>query len=205
MITSRYRSPLRAAQAAGTRARILDACLAIMRTGAELTYHAVAARADVQERTVYRHFPTRSDLESGVWQWILDQVTHVDFNARNADELIKLLHRSFAGFDADAALIQAMLHSRQGLEVRLRQQPRRRAMFEACVESAAPGLPAEGRARAAAALQVLYSASSWELLRTFWGLDGSQAADVVESAMRALLAALPDGHQAHRTGGSKTR
>lgn len=186
----RYHSPLRQEQAAATRSRILEACLAIMRTGSELTYGGVAERAGVQERTVYRHFPTRRDLETGLWSWILDNLTHVDFTATTVDELAASLHRSFAGFDADAPLIQAMLHSRQGLGVRLGQQAERRAMFERCVETAAPGLPGDVRSHAAAALQVLYSAASWDLLRTFWGLDGTRAADVIELAIRSLVAGL---------------
>ena len=61
-----------------------------------------------------------------------------------------------------------MLHSRQGLRVRLRQQPARRAMFQACVDAAVQGAPLALRERAAAALQVLYSAPFWDLPRTFW-------------------------------------
>jgi AcrR family transcriptional regulator len=188
-----YRSTVREQQSAATRARILQACVSIMEAGGELTYAAVASGAGVQERTVYRHFPTRSDLQAGLWSWILDHLTHVDFSPRTTDELVAAMHRSFAGFDAGAPLIQAMLHSPQGLEVRLAQQADRRAMFEACVESAVPGLPPETRLRAAAALQVLYSAPSWELLRSFWGLDGSQAAEVVELALRSLLGGLRVG------------
>jgi hypothetical protein len=64
-------------------------------------------------------------------------------------------------------------------------------MFTACVQAAVPEAPAEVRERAAAALQVLYSAPSWDLLRTFWQMDAAQAADTVELAIRSLLAGLP--------------
>ena len=186
--TRPYHSPVRAARAAATRGRILDACVAIMTAGADLTYEAVAAGADVRERTVYRYFPTKGDLEAALWAWILDNLTHVDFGARTTDELVAALHRSFAGFDAGAPLIQGMLHSPQGLAVRLRQQSERRVMFEACARSALPGVPATVTHDVAATLQVLYSAPTWETLRTFWGMDGAQAAAVVEFAIRALLA-----------------
>jgi len=83
-----------------------------------------------------------------------------------------------------------MLQSPHGLEVRLAQQPARAAMFEACVDSAVPGLQTEDSQQAAAALQVLYSASAWDQLRSFWGMDGGQAADVIEQAIRSLLAGL---------------
>jgi hypothetical protein len=100
------------------------------------------------------------------------------------------MRESFAGFDAGAPLIQAMLHSPQGLEVRRRQQPARRAMFETSVDSAVPGLPPDVRDRAAAALQVLYSAASWDLLRSFFDMDAAEAADTIGLGIRCLLSGL---------------
>jgi AcrR family transcriptional regulator len=190
---SNYHSPLRKAQMEATRERILEACASVMETGADLTYSNVAKASGVQERTVYRHFPTKADLETGLWEWISEHLTRFDFRARSEDELVTAMRASFTGFEAGAPLIQAMLHSRQGLEIRLQQQARRRAMFEACVEDAAPEAPPPIRIRAAAALQVLYSAPAWELLRTFWGMDAAQAADTVELAIQALLAGLRAG------------
>jgi AcrR family transcriptional regulator len=185
-----YHSPLREEQAAATRTRILEACVEIMQSSGDLTYGSVAASAGVQERTVYRHFPTRSDLQSGLWGWILEHLTHVDFSASTTDELVSAMRSSFEGFDAGAPLIRAMLHSPQGLEVRLSQQAARRAMFQACADSALPGAPPHARLRASAALQVLYSAQSWELLRAFWDMDASEAAGVVELAIRSLITGL---------------
>jgi AcrR family transcriptional regulator len=185
-----YHSPLRASQAAATRDRIVAACLALMRQGTDLTYASVAAEAGVQERTVYRHFPKKEDLEAAVWDWIVQHLTHADFAARDEEQLIAAMRESFAGFDAAAPLIQAMLHSPQGLEVRRSQQPARRAMFQACIGSAVPGAPPEVRDRAAAVLQVLYSAASWDLLRTFWDMDAAEATDTIGLGIRCLLSGL---------------
>lgn len=183
-----YYSPLRASQAAATRERIVAACVALMQRGADLTYVAVAVAAEVQERTVYRHFPTKQDLEAALWDWIVQHLTHADFASRNEEQLVAAMRESFAGFDADAPLIQAMLHSPHGLAVRRRQQPARRAMFEACIDSAVPGAPPPVRERAAAVLQVLYSAASWDLLRSFWDMDATEAADAIELGIRSLSA-----------------
>jgi AcrR family transcriptional regulator len=192
-VNARYHSPLREEQSLATHSRILEACVALLQAGGSLTYGAVASQAGVQERTVYRHFPTKEDLESAVWNWILEHLTHVDFSPATADDLVDSVRRSFAGFDAGAPLIQAMLHSREGLEVRLRQQPSRQSMFEACVDQASPGLDPQTRRRAAAALQVLYSATAWDQLRAFWGMNGSEAADVIELAIRSLFVGLRNG------------
>jgi AcrR family transcriptional regulator len=188
--TGAYHSPLRESQAAATRELIVAACVALMQRGADLTYAAVAAGAGVQERTVYRHFPKKEDLEAALWDWIVQHLTHADFAAGDEEQLVTAMRDSFAGFDADAPLIQAMLHSPQGLDVRRRQQPMRRAMFEACVDSAVPGAPPQVRERAAAVLQVLYSAASWELLRGFWDMDATEAADAIELGIRSLLSGL---------------
>jgi AcrR family transcriptional regulator len=161
-----------------------------MQSGTDLTYGAIARVANVQERTVYRHFPAKVDLQTGLWEWITSRLTHTDFAARTADELVADMRRAFVGFDASAALIQSMLHSPQGVEVRVRQQPARRAMFRGCVDAAVPDATPEVRERAAAALQVLYSAPSWDLLRTFWDMDAGQAADTIELAIRSMLAGL---------------
>ena len=184
---TRYHSPLREEQAAATHTRIVEACVAILQSGGSLTYGAVAAQAGVQERTVYRHFPAKEDLESAVWSWILEHLTHVDLQPKTIDELVASMRRSFLGFEAGAPLIQAMLRSAEGLNVRLRQQPARQTMFEGSLESALPGLSPETRRQAVAALQVLYSATAWDLLRSFWGMTAAEAADVVELAIRALL------------------
>jgi len=185
-----YHSPLRESQAAATRERIVGACVALMQRGADLTYAAVAAAAGVQERTVYRHFPKKEDLETALWDWIVTHLTHADFAARTEEQLVAAMRESFAGFDADAPLIQAMLHSPQGLDVRRRQQPVRRAMFEACVDSAVPGAPPQVRERAAAVLQVLYSSASWDLLRGFWDMDAAGAADAIELGIGSFLTGL---------------
>jgi AcrR family transcriptional regulator len=199
-----YHSPLRESQAAATRERIVEACAALMQRGADLTYAAVATGAGVQERTVYRHFPRKEDLEGALWDWIVAHITHADFAARDEDQLVAAMRDSFTGFDAAAPLIQAMLHSPQGLDVRRRQQPTRRAMFEACVDSAVPGTPPLVRERAAAVLQVLYSAASWDLLRGFWDMDATEAADTIELGIRSLLTGLGLHARGQTTGHRST-
>jgi hypothetical protein len=42
----------------------------------------------------------------------------------------------------------------------------------------------------AAVLQVLYSAASWDLLRSFWDMDATEAADAIELGIRSLLSGL---------------
>ena len=186
-----YHSPLRDEQRSETRERILDACSDLVAAGKELTFAAVARAAGVQERTVYRHFATKEDLEDAFW-WSHEE--HVSgpgtFDAQTLDELVANMKRSFVGFEANAAMVEAMLSSRQGMQLRLRGNEARRRMMLRCVEAAVPGLEARTLHRAAAAAQVLYSAPSWQMLRTFWGMDAVEASAVVEQALSALAEGL---------------
>ena len=61
-------------------------------------------------------------------------------------------------------------------------------MFDRCVRSAVPGATPDTRRRLAAILQLLYSATAWDQLRSFWDMDADAAADVVETGIRLVLA-----------------
>jgi AcrR family transcriptional regulator len=200
-----YHSPLREEQTAATRSRIVEACIELIQDGRELTFGGVATAAGVQERTVYRHFKTKAALEAAVWEWIVENLTQADLAAASEDELVGAMRRSFTGFDAGAGLIQAMLHSPQGLAIRQSQQAARRAMFERCARSAVPGASDVTCTRLAAILQLLYSATAWEQLRSFWDTDVDTAADIVEAGIRLLLAGARENPPRPTTGGRSAR
>ncbi|HKE14969.1 MAG TPA: TetR family transcriptional regulator [Kofleriaceae bacterium] len=185
-----YRSQLRDTQAAATRQRILEAVAAALERGEEPTFAVVAAEAGCQERTVYRHFPTREELAAAFWQWQYGVVAPRDRSAATVDELAGMVARWFPAFDRRAELVRAMLHTRHGRAARLSENDERRAMTLRCVDAALPGVDARTRRRAAAATQVLFSAASWELMRDYWDMDGAEAAAAVQLAMSAMFEGL---------------
>ena len=63
----------------------------------------------------------------------------------------------------------------------------RRAAFLAAVAEAAPDLPASEQEKAAAMLQLIYSAYGWVSLREQWGVTGERAADAATWAAETLL------------------
>jgi AcrR family transcriptional regulator len=140
------------------------------------------------ERTVYRHFRTRDDLYVGFWDHVHDRRLGVGFDAHDLESLQGLVRENFAAFDANSALVHVMLHSKQGLAMRLAPNADRQEMFRRVVDAEVPDLDAVTRRRTAAAAQVLYSAMSWEYLREYWQMDAHEASATVQLALRALLA-----------------
>ena len=81
----------RANQKARTRAAIVDACAALVRSGAEVTMPEVARRALVSEATAYRYFPDLVSLLQealeGAWPDPAEALAPV---ARSADPAVRV-------------------------------------------------------------------------------------------------------------------
>ena len=187
---STYHSPLREAQTAATAQRILEAVGTVLERGEEPTFALVADAAGCQERTVYRHFPTKEDLAAAFWDWQYSFLGPRDWSLDTEAQLLALIDRSFRTFDEHPELIKAMLHTRHGRAARLSENEQRRAMAERCVDNAVPGLDADRRRRAAAATQLLFYAAAWEVLRDYWDMDGEEAATTACLTLTAMLEGL---------------
>jgi AcrR family transcriptional regulator len=187
-----YNSALRRDQAEATRERILAAMAALVEEGGgqEPTSRAVAERAQVTEVTVYRHFPSRELLLKGLWEHLnRKDGVRVGMPESPADLLAKI-GPLMASFDASPAQIIGRITTQQGRAARSSLDPERREAFLAVVAQAAPGLAEGEQAKAAAVLQLLYSAYGWISLREQWSLTGRPAADALGWAVEVLLADL---------------
>lgn len=71
----RYSSSLRDRQKAETQDQIMHAVARKLESGPleELSFAEIAAEAEVGERTVYRHFPTKEALLGAFWAWLQAQ------------------------------------------------------------------------------------------------------------------------------------
>ncbi|MCX7587660.1 TetR/AcrR family transcriptional regulator [Phenylobacterium sp. 58.2.17] len=185
-----YNSRLRQEQAGATRERILAAMADLLLTEGrieQVTNRAVAAAAGVTEVTVYRHFPSRDVLLRGLWEWLNRRNGVTVGMPESADDIIAKLPALYATFDAAPAHIVASLTSQQGREMRESLNEPRRAAFLSAVVEAAPDLPAGEQEKAAAMLQLIYSAYGWVSLREQWGVTGERAADAATWAVQTLL------------------
>lgn len=180
-------SELRSMKKQEGRNRILEAFIALLTEGAgDLNHDAVADRAGVARRTVYRYFPDRQAMMDAALSHVRElagpQVTY----PKNAQDLLNTLEPIYNGFDAIAPIATMLRSTPQGRQMRLAQNERRVASYTRALADPVKELPAEDRKLATAILQVLHT-TPWLEMRDHWGLDGKQIARATGWAVRTLL------------------
>lgn len=190
----RYESPLRRQRAAQTRERIVSAGAELLHgvplwNWRALTIPRVAERAKVTERTVYRYFPSESDLRDAVLARLI-QEAGVDLDGLRLEGLRDFTARVFEYVSSfplerrtlrDSALDAA--HARQ-----------RQALL-AAVAPFARQWPKADRVIAAAMLDVLWSLASYERLAADWKLDPEEAIRGVTWVMALVEDAIRRGRR----------
>ena len=186
-----YESPLRRAQADETRSRILAALAELVAEGGEgnVNFDVLAKKSGIERRTVFRHFPSREELLHAFWLWINQRVTPQSLPEK-FDDLLSLPAVTFAGFDQNQGIISASLHSPWGRQMRLAALPVRREKFRQAVRDGLGDAAATDQQSLEAIAHLLYSATAWETLRDYCGLNGREAGKTVAWAMKTLREAL---------------
>ncbi|MFN8037146.1 MAG: helix-turn-helix domain-containing protein [Acidimicrobiia bacterium] len=194
----RYDNRLRRERAEQTRERVVAAGAelvheASVRDWRGVTIRAVAERAGVNERTVYRHFANERALRGAVMNR-LEQEAGVDFTTLRLDGVAEAAARMFRYVSAyplegprtlDPALV----------DVNRRQHDALRA----AVAEHAERWPATDRTLAAATLDVLWALASYERLINDWQLDGDDAINAITWAIGLVEDAVRDGRRPSRS------
>jgi AcrR family transcriptional regulator len=175
----RYDSPVRRQRAAQTRDRIVGAGAAILHDHAiwnwdALTVRAVAARAGVSERTVYRHFASERDLRDAV-------LARLEIEAGVVPEGLRL--DDLESFTEQVLEYVSSFPLEPRTTVRdptlIAAHGRLRDALLVAVRDANAGWSARERTLAAAVLDVLWNVSSYERLVADWELDPKDAVAAV--------------------------
>jgi AcrR family transcriptional regulator len=187
----RYDSPVRRQRAAETRDRILSAGAELLHgfptwNWSVLTVRAVAERAGVNERTVYRYFATERDLRDAVLAR-LEEESGVAVDGLGLDEVAAVTARMLE-YVSSFPIAPRTPRDDTVAAANARQ---RAALLRAVGEHTDDWSPSD-RAVAAAVLDVLWSVVSYERMVVDWGLAPEDAIrgltwtiGLVEDAVRA--------------------
>lgn len=189
--TRKYSSPLREAQANETRERILAAVAAWMKDDAhgDFTYDDIAREANIERRTVFRHFETKQALLEAFWSWINERIQPSTLPG-SLDELADGPRTAFPRFDEVEGVIRGSLHTRAGRSMRMGTVAARQEAFRKALEEATRGASPADRRRLEAVAHALYSAAAWEAMRDYAGVTGEQAGDAASWALEILTNAV---------------
>ena len=184
-----YHSPARQKAAAATRDRIIDAGARLVREFTtwdwdELTFRAVAERAEVSERTVYRHFPTERHLHDAI-MGRLEDAAGIAYENVELDTFAEVTARLFASLGRFA--IKDSIGTPHGPAFVGAEAKRHDALDRAVV---AAHLPDAQRRALAGLLDVLWSPPTYERLVGAWSLDNGEAVEAVQWLITKVIAAV---------------
>lgn len=158
----------------------------------DLTFAQVALHAQMGERTIYRHFPTKEALLNAWWVRHKEEIGQPEF-PDTPDAIIAFPRRAFPLMDEQAQIMRGAVLSPQGRAMTLAQNQARQDAMLAIVAQAAPSLSSHDRIALAAVLQLLQSATAWLTMRDYWALSGQQSGAAASQAIKTLLAAAARG------------
>jgi AcrR family transcriptional regulator len=189
-LTSTYASPLREEQKEATRQRILDTAGKLLedRGLQDFSYAVIAEKAGVTERTVYRHFPSKEALMTGLWGWYQARTRYGPI-AQTEQELLAQPLRTFPAFEQNEQVSRSLWLSPQGREFRLSNLEERKSGIRAAVADATRDLPPREARWIAAAIHLLNSGAALWTMKDYWGLSGEEAGKASALAMEMLLGA----------------
>lgn len=188
---------LRAEHAERTRARLLDAGVALLERGAaDLTLRAVAQEAGISERTLYRYFETREQFAEAMVPRLRER-SSVPL-PESIDALPTYARELFETFERNRGLIEGMVSSAGARDDLRRSRARNLAGMRALIDAGYPDAGARERAAATSALRVLLSGSGWVYLRSSCGLESEQVIEHALWTIDVVLARLRAASRARR-------
>ena len=156
---------------------------------ADFSVQAVANRADVSHRTVYRYFPSREALLEGLTDFLDDPLRAAGLPAvpESLDEIVESIPATFEFFEANAPVIEAMVIVRLALGIEPTRSKERTEAFDRIVREEAPSLTGQQTHTYAMGLRSIASSQHWHLLTRRLELPASEAATVAVDSLRALI------------------
>jgi AcrR family transcriptional regulator len=181
-------------QADLTRQVILDAALDTLEQGslADLTVRAVAKRANLAERTVFRYYADRDAFLDGV-AGALSERLHLPAPPASMPELLAAPRALYERFEDQLRLTRAALHTDLFHRMRtLHARPRTTAVRR-LLDQLAPRRTERERRIATANIRHYLQASTWHYYRFYFEFSLEDTIAAAETAIRDTLVGLKAG------------
>lgn len=194
-----YVSPLRNEQLEATRVRIVEAVARVLARGiVELSVPAVAREAGVSVATIYRHFPTKTDLVRGLTEHVANLVgTRMEnLSVVSLDEMEakgRDIHKKLAQLDPALRLAMA---SPQANQLRRETRGERLAANEKMLAPHLRHLSARERRRVRDLCVVLMSSATANAFDMLVGSSPEETAATLSWGLRRIIAS--DGRRPRR-------
>ena len=190
----RYDSPIRRQRAAETRDRIVLAGAELLHgfpiwNWRALTVRAVAERAGVNERTVYRHFANERELRDAVLER-LEEEAGVDLIGLTLDEVRDVTTRILE-YTSSFPVVPRTERDATVAAANARQ----RDALLAAVSAHTHDWSEDDRALAAAMFDVLWSPVSYERIVVDWDVDAKDAIRGITWVIDLIQTAITDGRR----------
>lgn len=181
----RYHSPLREQQAAQTRKKLITAGVKLVQELPDwdwrhLTFKAVAKRAGVSERTVYRHFASERQLRDSVMEDLVS-ASGVELEQLELDNFSDATNKIFTVLST-FALTPATVKD----PTLASMDEKRRVALRAAVSRVTPDWTEEERDMVAASMDILWDVPSYERLLAAWSFEPQQAARTIQWLIRLV-------------------
>jgi AcrR family transcriptional regulator len=149
----------------------------------ELTVRAVAARAGISERTIFRYFATRDAFLNAIAGEVTKHMA-LPPDPGTMAELLNYPDTLYRRFEATAALTKAALHTELFARMRNAQAQKRWEAVRKVIDAHAPQRSEHDRKLAAANIRYFLSATTWHYYRFYFGFGLSET---IECARIAVL------------------
>jgi AcrR family transcriptional regulator len=185
------RPSLAARHADHTRQWIIDAATDLLEeNGSDVpTNAAVAQRAGVSERTVYRYFATREALLDEIAAAVSQRLETPEA-PQTPEALLGYPAQLFARFEARAQLTRAALAPEVFARLRDGQAAQRRQAVRRMLQAYLPEASAAQLSLAAANIHYLLTATTWHYYRQHFQFDAAQTVLCVQQALAFQLKGL---------------
>jgi AcrR family transcriptional regulator len=175
-----------------TRRFVLDAAVQLLERStplAEVTFLAVAKRANISQRTLFRYFRTRDDFLDALAEEIRTRLAPPP-PPRTLEELANAPRLLYEACEARRRLVVAGLQPELLRRMVDAQAKARWAAIRKLVDAHAPKRTARERAIAAANIRYYLGASTWHYFRFYLGLDLTDTIACAETAIAQSLGGL---------------